>query len=63
MIIAQITDLHVVTRGERCLVEIDTNGMLAQTVAHLNAFDPKIDVALATGDLTDHGRPEEYTEQ
>jgi 3',5'-cyclic AMP phosphodiesterase CpdA len=60
MIIAQITDLHVVARGERCLVEIDTNRMLAEAVAHLNAFDPKIDVVLATGDLTDHGRPEEY---
>jgi 3',5'-cyclic AMP phosphodiesterase CpdA len=63
MIVAQITDLHVVARGERCLVEIDTNRMLAEAVAHLNAFDPKIDVVLATGDLTDHGRPEEYTEK
>ena len=39
---------------------IDTNAMLADTIAHLNAFEPRVDVVLATGDLTDNGRPEEY---
>jgi Icc protein len=39
---------------------IDTNAMLADAIAHLNAFEPRVDVVLATGDLTDNGRPEEY---
>jgi 3',5'-cyclic AMP phosphodiesterase CpdA len=60
MLIAQITDLHVVARGTLCYAAIDTNAMLADAVTHLNAFEPRVDVVLATGDLTDNGRSEEY---
>jgi 3',5'-cyclic-AMP phosphodiesterase len=60
MIIAQITDLHVVARDRLCYRKVPTNAQLAQAVAHINSLDPRPDVVIASGDLTDHGRPEEY---
>ncbi|HKM99896.1 MAG TPA: phosphodiesterase [Candidatus Binataceae bacterium] len=60
MIIAQITDLHVVARDRLCYRRVPTNEQLAQAIAHINDFDPAPDVVIASGDLTDHGRPEEY---
>jgi 3',5'-cyclic AMP phosphodiesterase CpdA len=60
MIIAQITDLHVVDHDRTAYGRVDTNAQLRQAVAHLNALDPRPDVVLATGDLTDHGTAAEY---
>ncbi|MGO9604892.1 MAG: phosphodiesterase [Candidatus Binataceae bacterium] len=60
MIIAQITDLHVVARDRLCYRRVPTNEQLAQAIAHINDLDPAPDVVIASGDLTDHGRPEEY---
>src|SRR5262245_30732205 len=60
MIIAQMTDLHVVGRGQLCQGRVPTNAQLQAAVAHLNGLEPRPDVVLATGDLTDHGAPEEY---
>jgi 3',5'-cyclic-AMP phosphodiesterase len=74
MILAQITDPHIVERGklyrcpvqgnapdaERTRVEFDTAPYLAQAVAALNALMPRPDVTVLTGDLVDHGEPEEY---
>jgi 3',5'-cyclic-AMP phosphodiesterase len=60
MIIAQITDLHVVARDRLCYGLVPTNAQLAQAVAHLNSMDPRPDAVIASGDLTDHGRSDEY---
>jgi 3',5'-cyclic AMP phosphodiesterase CpdA len=60
MRIAQITDLHVVARDRLCYRKVPTNEQLAQAVAHLNSLKPRPDVVIASGDLTDHGRAEEY---
>jgi Icc protein len=60
MRIAQITDLHVVARDRLCYRKVPTNEQLAQAVAHLNSLEPRPDVVIASGDLTDHGRAEEY---
>jgi Icc protein len=60
MIIAQITDLHVVARDRLCYRKVPTNEQLTQAVVHVNNLDPKPDAVIASGDLTDHGRPEEY---
>ena len=60
MIVAQITDLHVVGHGQLCQGRVATNAQLQEAVAHLNGLDPRPDVVLATGDLTDHGTAEEY---
>ena len=60
MIIVQMTDLHVVARDRLCYRKIPTNVQLAEAVAHINALDPRPDAIIASGDLTDHGRTEEY---
>ena len=61
MLIAHITDLHLRTEGELAFMDrIDTAERLARTVDYLNAFRPRPDMVLATGDLVDFGKPEEY---
>jgi 3',5'-cyclic-AMP phosphodiesterase len=60
MIIAQITDLHVVQRNRLFLHRLPTNAYLAQAIAHINNLDPRPDTVIASGDLTEHGLPEEY---
>jgi len=74
MLLAQITDTHIVAPGllfrcpvqgtapdaERISRELDTALYLARAVAALNALVPRPDVAVVTGDLVDHGEPAEY---
>jgi 3',5'-cyclic-AMP phosphodiesterase len=74
MILAQITDTHIVAPGvlfrcpvrgtaldaERTWRELDTAQYLARAVAALNALVPRPDVVVVTGDLVDHGEPAEY---
>jgi 3',5'-cyclic AMP phosphodiesterase CpdA len=61
MLIAQITDLHIRRPGELAYSgEIDTAERLERAVAFINGFRPRPDLVLATGDLVDFGRTEEY---
>src|SRR5262249_3407056 len=60
MIIAQITDLHVVERGQKLSGLLDTNAMALAAVSHLNTLVPRPNVVLVTGDLVDHGHASEY---
>ena len=73
MLVAQITDMHVLAAGKlfhsprRTIPEtdpawshIDTGAHLARAVHQLNALSPRPDVTVITGDLTDHGSTEEY---
>src|SRR5690242_9523809 len=74
MLVAQISDPHILAAGqmfkapiaapppseERVRVDIDTGACLARVVAALNALDPPPDLVVVTGDLCDHGTPEEY---
>jgi len=60
MIIAQMTDLHVVAKDCLCYRRIPTNAQLAEAVAHINSLAPRPDVLIASGDLTDHGCEDEY---
>ncbi len=60
MLLAQISDLHVVASGTLLFDRIDTSGFLRRAVAHLNALDPRPDFVLITGDLTEGGSPAEY---
>jgi 3',5'-cyclic-AMP phosphodiesterase len=61
MRIAQITDLPVVARNRLCYRQVPTNDQLGQAVAHLNNLKPSFDAVIASGDLIDHGRDEEYS--
>ena len=46
--------------AERAWLEFDTAPYLARAVASLNALVPRPDVTVVTGDLVDHGEPNEY---
>lgn len=60
MILAQISDLHVMARGRLAYGRVDTAAMLRAAVAHLNRLRPVPDAILVTGDIADRGDPEAY---
>jgi Icc protein len=60
MLIAQISDLHVVAPGERLANGCDSAAGLERCVRSISSLDPAPAAVLATGDLADHGAPAEY---
>ncbi|HWB52390.1 MAG TPA: phosphodiesterase [Stellaceae bacterium] len=74
MLVAQITDMHVLAEGKlfhsprRAIPAdaapgwsfIDTAACLQRAIAALNKLAPRPDMLVVTGDLTDHGGAEEY---
>jgi 3',5'-cyclic-AMP phosphodiesterase len=60
MLLAQISDLHVMPKGELAYGRVDTATMLREAVAHLNRLDPQPDAVLITGDLADKGQRSAY---
>lgn len=59
----QISDTHIVAKGERVCGHSDTATALRIAVASINERLPAlgtVDCAIVTGDLTDHGTDEEY---
>lgn len=60
MLIAQITDTHVLAPGRLAYGRVDTNACLARAVQSLLGEDPRPDLVLLTGDLVDAGAPAEY---
>ena len=60
MLICQISDLHIKVPGELSYGVVDTSGMLTRCVAHILELKQKPDIVIATGDLTDFGRADEY---
>jgi len=55
MIIVQISDSHIVEKGELTLGCAPTADNLAACVAHINAMQPPPDLVLHSGDVTDAG--------
>lgn len=62
MLIAQITDTHIVEKGKHWLSQpaTQTAERLAKTVKALNHLNPRPDVVLLTGDAADTGTREAY---
>ena len=60
MLIAQISDTHIMDEGVRAYGVIDTAPYLARAVDQVRRLDPAPDVALVTGDLVDRGLASEY---
>jgi 3',5'-cyclic AMP phosphodiesterase CpdA len=60
VLLAQLSDPHIVATGAELLGGIDTAAFLRAAVEHVNRLDPQPDLVLLTGDLANEGRPEEY---
>ena len=58
--IAQISDLHIKPPGSLAYGRVDTAAALERCVAALNAFRPKPDFVVISGDLADTPTPDEY---
>jgi 3',5'-cyclic-AMP phosphodiesterase len=55
MLLAQISDMHVVAPGYLFQGCVDTGACLERAVSHLNRLLPRPDLVLATGDLVNDG--------
>jgi len=62
MLIAQVTDMHIVARGSHWLSipATDTAERLKKVINKINALVPKPDIVLFTGDNTEDGKRESY---
>ena len=60
MIIAQITDTHVRRKGKMLHHMVNPGKRLRRAIQRLNELQPRPDVVLATGDLTESGKRKEY---
>ena len=60
MLIAQLSDPHIVAPGRLLYGRVDTAAFLARAVMALNALKPLPNIAVLTGDLVDTGGAEEY---
>lgn len=60
MLIAQISDLHLVPAGNLAYDTVDTGTLLAETLAALLRLDPLPDCLLLTGDLVEAGDAASY---
>ncbi len=60
VLIAQISDLHIKPPGSLAYGRVDTASALERCAAALNAFRPKPDLVVISGDLADTPTAEEY---
>ena len=60
MLLCQISDPHIVPSAELAYGRIDTPAMLGRCVSKVLSLSRTPDLAVVTGDLTDHATPEEY---
>ena len=60
MLIAQITDCHIVEPGGLMADRVDPAAGLRRAIAVINDLDPRPDLVLATGDLVNDGTPAQY---
>jgi 3',5'-cyclic AMP phosphodiesterase CpdA len=61
MLIAQLSDLHVRPRGIPAARVVETNMLVERALTVIAALNPRPDIVVVSGDVTECGRPEEYT--
>ena len=62
MLIAHLSDLHIRPPGLTANRVVETNAMFERALRQIAAFDPPPEAIIITGDLTECGRTDEYTE-
>ena len=60
MLIAQLSDLHVLQHGTRAYGVVETNPFVERALKAVSELDPRPDVVILSGDLTDGGLDAEY---
>ena len=60
MLIAQITDTHIRSKGKLLHHMVHTARHLRRAIEQLERLDPRPAVVIATGDLVERGKPKEY---
>ena len=60
MLIAHITDFHLLAAGRLAYGRIDTRALVDRAFETLGRFHPRPDLVVVTGDVTDDGHPEAY---
>ena len=60
VLIAQITDCHIVEAGDLVADRIDSGAALRRTIEQIEALATPPDLIVATGDLVNDGRPAQY---
>lgn len=60
MLIAQLSDLHVQPHGTLAYGVVDTNPFVERAFEAVTALDPRPDIVILSGDLTDSGLDVEY---
>src|SRR3712207_3763592 len=60
MLIAQVTDFHLLAAGRLAYGTIDTRALVDRAFDKLGRLDPRPDLVVVTGDVTDDGHPEAY---
>jgi len=60
LLVCQISDLHVKAPGQLSYRVVNCAAMLARCVEEILRLPQRPDLVVATGDLTDAGRAEEY---
>ena len=60
MLVAQLSDPHIVEAGEWMLGSVDTASAFARAIQHVNELRDRPDLVLLTGDLVNDGLPSQY---
>ena len=60
MLIAHLSDLHICERGKPAARVVETNMLVERALAAVAALNPRPDIVVISGDVTENGRPGEY---
>lgn len=60
VLLAQLSDPHVIEQGELLFGRIDTARFLLDAIATIEELDPRPDLVLISGDLVNEGRLDQY---